>query len=419
MRRRFGIPLTAALLLLLVMVQPYWPFASIEPYYVLAGVSTLLAVIDSIRLQVSKHGSSPLLSPVALAAWMLIAWPLAFPWYLKVRYHVANGESADQAGGFAAIRLAFLGIFAVGALLFVGGAAVIGKYLPGVRNYLATSLLASRSLSRQFGGPAKLELRDDRELVITMGQPRPDDSLANQRFARQVARYAHTNLPIADSLKSIEVVLLESETSKNHGRFKWSAAELRGNVAAPARPGATTAAQVAVAAAATAPKPSRVTRTGDAPTVTPAGAPAPSRPAAASRARRPYAFARLETLDPMTGWVTDSALVADIDCDGRADTVAMGRTRGEVHVGVVRSSDAEPQILVFDVGRNVKGAIGSARSALTLESLDWDPIDRGIPELPGFRRSATCKGVALGDGNGRGAHIFWSHSTRHVEWYQR
>ena len=79
MRRRFGIPLTAALLLLTAMVRPNWPLDSVQPYYILAGLSTIWAVIDSIRLQVSKHGSSQLLSPVALAAWMLIAWPLAFP----------------------------------------------------------------------------------------------------------------------------------------------------------------------------------------------------------------------------------------------------------------------------------------------------------------------------------------------------
>jgi len=226
MRRRFGVPLTAALLLVLFMVRPFWPFAAIEPYYVLAGLSTLWAVIDSIRLQVSKHGSSPLLSPVALAAWMLIAWPLAFPWYLKVHYLVSNGESADNVGSFAAIRLAFMGMLVAGGALFVGGAAVIGKYFPGVRNFLATSLLVSREMSKQFGGSADLALNDRHELVITMGQERPDDSLANQRFARQVARYARTHFPGADSLKSIEVVLQGSGGAKDHGRYKWTLEEL-------------------------------------------------------------------------------------------------------------------------------------------------------------------------------------------------
>jgi hypothetical protein len=116
--------------------------------------------------------------------------------------------------------------------------------------------------------------------------------------------------------------------------------------------------------------------------------------------------------------VADSALVADIDCDGAADTVAIGRKRTELHVGFARAADPVPQILVFDVGRNVKDAVCSARAVISIESLDWEPSDRGLQSLEGFRRSPTCKGVGLGDGDCRSVHIFWSRSTRHVEWFQ-
>jgi len=384
MRRRFGVPLTAALLLVLFMARPFWPFAEIEPYYVLAGLSTLWAVIDSIRLQVSKHGSSPLLSPVALAAWMLIAWPLAFPWYLKVHYLVSNGESADNVGSFAAIRLAFMGMLVAGGAFFVGGAAVIGKYFPGVRNYLASSLLVSREMSRQFGGSTNLSLSDNHELVITMGQERPDDSLANQRFARQVARYARTHFPGADSLSSIEVVLQGSAHAKDRGRYKWTIAEL--NAGAPA-----SSAAVQVAADADKPRPRGSSLPSvNVASVTPAGSPAGSPASSRTPTRRPvptHAFARLAAADPAVRWVADSALVADVDCDGAADTVIV--------------------------------AISGVRAALSLESLDWEPADRGLEGLTGFHRSPTCKGLSLADGDSKAVHIFWSHSTKHVEWYQR
>jgi hypothetical protein len=425
MRRRFGIPLTAALILLIMMVRPFWPLASIEPYYVLAGISTLWSVFDSIRLEVRKHGSSPLLSPVALAAWMLIAWPLAFPWYLKVHYLVSNGESADKVGSFAAIRLAFLGIFVVGGALFVGGGAMVLKYVPGVRDYLATSLLASRQLTRQFGGSASLAMSSKRELVITMAQNRADDSLSNQRFARQVARYAHSHLPDADSLKSIEVVLQDSATSKSRGRYKWTVAELRGEARPSSQP-ETLLASTSGALPSTAPAPSSVApRRGGAAqptaaTVIPAGAPATATKSAPTRRPAPtHALARLAAADPAVRWLADSTLVADVDCDGMPDTVAMARKRAEVHVGIARAGDPEPQILVFDVGRGVKGAVSGIRAAISLESLDWDPAERGLQGLAGFRRSTSCKGVKLADAGDRGAHIFWSHSTKHVEWYQR
>jgi len=108
-----------------------------------------------------------------------------------------------------------------------------------------------------------------------------------------------------------------------------------------------------------------------------------------------------------------------VDCDGAADTVAVGRKRAELHVGLARASDPEPQILVFDVGSSRKGSVSGVRAALSLESLDWEPADRGIEGLTGFRRSPTCKGLSLADGDSKVVHIFWSHSTKHVEWYQR
>ena len=77
-------------------LKPYLP---VEPYYVLVGVTALWAAIDSRRLSMSEHSNSALLSPVGLLAWMAIAWPIAFPWYLKARYHVSRGEPLTRAGG--------------------------------------------------------------------------------------------------------------------------------------------------------------------------------------------------------------------------------------------------------------------------------------------------------------------------------
>ena len=46
-------------------------------------------------------------------------------------------------------------------------------------------------------------------------------------------------------------------------------------------------------------------------------------------------------------------------------------------------------------------------------------LNRGLEGLTGFHRSPTCKGLSLADGDSKAVHIFWSHSTKHVEWYQR
>ena len=410
MRRRFGIPLSLALLVLVYMAQDYSP---VEPYYIMAGVLALWAAIDSFRLKVSDHTSSPLASPVGLLVWMALAWPLALPWYLKVRYLVQNGESADKAGGLGSIRLAMYGIVAVVA---IGGGMVVAAF-PSLKNMF----LLSREMSSQFGGSVKMEETANRELILTMDQDRVADSAANERFARRVAMFARTHFVGADSLKSIEVVLAKVKSvgpatvTTTNGRYKWTIAELSGKAPATRVASSTTPARPA------APRGGQPNAQPTTASVVPAGAPATAS-ARSTPSRRPvatHAFARLQAADPAVSWVTDSAIVADIDCDHAADTVVIGRKRGEVHVGVARAADPDPQILIFDVGRNAKNAVCGVRAGLTLESLDWDPGERGLASLAGFRRSATCKGVGLGDGDCRPAHIFWSHSTKHLEWYQR
>jgi hypothetical protein len=416
MRRRFGIPLSIALLMLVYMAQAYSP---VEPYYVMAGVLALWAVIDSIRLKVTQHTSSQLATPVGLIVWMALAWPIALPWYLKVRYLVANGESLDKVGGTLGIRLAFYGIF----VLVVAGGVVAFKFFPQLKNML----LFSRQVGEQFGGSVNVSANNTGQLVLTMSQERPADSAANARFARRVAMFARTHYDGADSLKTIEVVLQQAKSdgavtvTRSNGRYKYTIAELSG-APAPAEVASTPPSRPGRGPRGAAVQPNVAT-------VTPAGAPtgsASTRMSAASSpstpSRRPvatHAFARLADADPGVSWVADSAIIADIDCDHAADTVVVGRKRGEVHVGFALAANPVPQILIFDVGRGAKNAVCGVRAALSLESLDWDPAERGLDQLAGFRRSPTCKGVGLGDGDCRTSHMFWSYSSRHVEWYQR
>lgn len=410
MRRRFGIPLTFALLLGVYMAQSISP---VEPYYIVAALLAVWAAVDSFRLKVSEHTSSVLASPVGILVWMAVAWPIALPWYLKVHYLVANGESLDKAGGTASIRLALYGFFAI---LVIGGVAAL-TFFPQLKNVF----LFTKELSDQFGGGVNVNANTKGELILTLDQDRPDDAVANERFARRVAMFARTHYVGADSLKSIEVVLKEVHTvgpatvSQTHGRYKWTLAELSGRTTQP---------QLASRASATTGKPTSTPsvtapRQPNTASVVPAGAPAASRAAPSRKPVATHAFARLQAADPTVSWAADSAVVADIDCDGIADTVVVGRKRGELHVGFARAANPDVQILVFDVGRNAKNAVCGVRAGVTLESLDWDPAERGLAKLEGFRRSATCKGVGLGDGDCTPAHIFWSYSTRHVEWYQR
>ena len=295
------------------------------------------------------------------------------------------------------------GILLILLLVLAGGAAVVIYVFPDMKDLF----LLGRAMSEEFGKPVQIASNtnnNDRELVLTMNTKPSQDATANERMARRIANFARTRLPNGDSLTAIEVILQEQvmngaiRIKKEPVRFKWTLAQLR--EPSPTRPSA-----------------ANVTT----PTVTPAGTSAPTSSRAApppKSAVTPIAFARLAAADRAVRWLADSAIVADIDCDHLADTVVVGRRRAEIHVGFARAASAVPQILIFDVGKGVKGAVCGTGAQLRLESLDFDPAERGLASLAGLQRSTTCKGVGLGDGDCRTAHIFWSEKTQHLEWYQ-
>src|SRR5271166_867237 len=62
------------------------------------------------------------------------------------------------------------------------------------------------------------------------------------------------------------------------------------------------------------------------------------------------AASALRKSSPTVSWSVGSATTADVDCDGKPDTIMLGSEKGKVVVGVVWGSPAKPpQILVFPV----------------------------------------------------------------------
>jgi len=287
--------------------------------------------------------------------------------------------------------------------VIAGGAYFVLRGSPNMKDLF----LLARALKEESGMSVKTELNNDALRVTLSTSAFPKDAVANERVAKRTANFVRTRLPGADSLKSIEVSLREQRSqgafriTRSAGTFVWTPAQLRDNAraASPTNP---------VASSGTS-------------NVTPAGTPAKPvlRSAPAPGRAAPAAHVRLASADPAVRWVKDSALVADFDCDQVADTVVIGRRRGEIHLGLARTADPTPQILIFDVGPGVKGSVCGARANATVESLDFEPAEKGLGNLEGFQRSSTCKGVGLGDGDCTPVHIFFSGKTQHLEWYQR
>ena len=302
------------------------------------------------------------------------------------------------------VAVPFLLIVAV----IAGGAYYVLRGSPNMKDLF----LVSRALKDESGMSVKTELTDDVLRLTLSNSTFPNDPVANERVARRAANFVRSRLAGAESLKSIAVALREQRSqgafriTRSAGTYTWTIAQLRD----------TSSASTASSAAPSGnPVASNTT-----PAVTPAGTPAKpaARSAPAGARATPAAHVRLASADPAVRWVKDSTLVADFDCDHLADTVVVGRRRAEIHLGLARAADPTPQILIFDVGRG-KGAVCGVRARATIESMDFEPSEKGLGNLEGFRRSSTCKGVGLGDGECTPVHIFFSEKTQHLEWYQR
>lgn len=114
---------------------------------------------------------------------------------------------------------------------------------------------------------------------------------------------------------------------------------------------------------------------------------------------------------PGVTWRPKSVVTADFSCRRGKEQAILGVTATEIVIAVfLNGTTNKPEVLRYSA---------SARDAtevkLTLESLDYDPKAEAFSELPGFRRSRTCKGLNLSDDKVDSAHIYWNHDAKRFD----
>ena len=116
---------------------------------------------------------------------------------------------------------------------------------------------------------------------------------------------------------------------------------------------------------------------------------------------------------PGVEWRPRSVLTADFSCRGHREQAILGISATDIVVAVFLNGTSErPEVLRYS--SRVRDA---ASAQLTIEDQDYDPNMEIGADLPGFRRSRTCKGLNLGDGMIDSAHIYWNHQTlRFNDW---
>jgi hypothetical protein len=113
---------------------------------------------------------------------------------------------------------------------------------------------------------------------------------------------------------------------------------------------------------------------------------------------------------PGVKWQPTTVITADFSCRGRKEQAILGADSADIVIAVfLNGTNQKPEVLRYSA------KVRNARSVeLTNEDQDYDPKDRGV-DLPGFKRSRTCKGLNLSDGRSDSAHIYWNHTDRRFD----
>jgi len=114
---------------------------------------------------------------------------------------------------------------------------------------------------------------------------------------------------------------------------------------------------------------------------------------------------------PDVTWHSNSVVSGDFTCTGRKQPAILGLNTSEIVIAVfVNGTQARPEVLRYS-----SKARNSVTAKLKIEDLDYNPKEVIGVDLPGFRRSKTCKGLNLADGETDSAHIYWNSKERRFD----
>jgi hypothetical protein len=137
-----------------------------------------------------------------------------------------------------------------------------------------------------------------------------------------------------------------------------------------------------------------------------------------ARAQKPPVAAnQLRQSNSTVEWDFDSVKVADVDCDGRPDTIVLGAEQNNVVIGVVSgSADGQPQVLRFHLGRDTQDGFCALPKTIKVSPLKCDS-DGG--NLPGCKEIKGCKEFSVPDGECDSFNFYWDATHRTVAWWRR
>jgi hypothetical protein len=125
---------------------------------------------------------------------------------------------------------------------------------------------------------------------------------------------------------------------------------------------------------------------------------------------------KLQKAHPQVSWNSKSAVVADVTCDGKPDTVVLGSQKDAVVIGVVSGAHQDNiQILSFPIRRDSQDGFCAVPKRIETSSLD---CDSGEGPLPGCKPVKGCQEFSVIEEECDSFNFYWDSSRRSLVWWR-
>lgn len=220
---RLGIPVTIILLIgclflsYALNVGMYWP---------LVVVMTVLSLREANELELRQYQTMFALPPVGLAAVLLLAWPIAFPWFLRIRHRILTERLPRGTAPVGKGAYALAGLVGVASLWSTWQTS---RFLRSPA--LADMQSVAQDVARACAIDLNVQRAPDRLVITVFGDIGTAPQALIRPFARRIARLAWERHPAHDSLRATDVVFRETSkrgdvvVRRDYARYGWWSSE--------------------------------------------------------------------------------------------------------------------------------------------------------------------------------------------------
>jgi len=118
-------------------------------------------------------------------------------------------------------------------------------------------------------------------------------------------------------------------------------------------------------------------------------------------------------------WYADSAILLDLNNDGKQDVALCGVSTDHVHVAIVLGPVNKTSIIKtesFPIGTIAQNSV--CKPYVTLEKENLTPVDKEAGELKGIDKSGKSDGFKMVDGACDDFHFFWDYKSQSLAWWR-